>query len=77
MREVLHNILTRRNWFLGAVVVVIAIYALLNPKEFGQLVSQLFQMAAVIALCWTGIMVILGRRPWWLGGGGGGKKKGG
>lgn len=76
MREVLHNILTRRNWFLGAVGVVIAIYALLNPQEFGKMVSQLFQMAAALALCWTGIMVILGRRPWWLGGGGS-KKKGG
>lgn len=69
MREVLHNILHRRSWFLGAVGVIIAIYALINPREFGQLVSQLFQLALVLAIMVTAVKIILGQRPWWLGGG--------
>ena len=78
MREVLHNIMTRRNWFFGAVGVLFLVYSLINPHSVVQMVNglwKLLQMLAAIAFAIVGIRVVLGYKPWWLGGGSGAKKK--
>lgn len=79
MREVLHNIMTRRNWFLGALVVVFLIYFLIDPNSVFQMANglwQLIKLAGVFAVAIVGIRMILGYKPfWWPAGSGGGKKK--
>ena len=78
MREVLHNIMTRRNWFVGAVGVSFLLYFFANPHSVVKMVNGLWvlvQMFAAIALAIVGIRIILGYKPWWLGGGSGTKKK--
>lgn len=78
MKEVLHNIVTRRNWFIGTIVVVVMLYFIINPQALAQLMNaiwKMLQLVAGIAFAIVGIRVILGYRPWWLGGGSGAKKK--